>query len=104
TPFDFADVFRVLIQTSAITGSDGGSNAAEAFCDDIQDASLLPSSSCTLFRIAAVAKEPLENQLRIEFHRLWLVGRRPRDRIRVRAAVSFSAARTGSRIFDSQLQ
>src|SRR5690242_2617377 len=54
---DLADVFGVLIETGAISGSDRGANAAEAFGDNIQDASLLTSSSGAFFRIAAVAKE-----------------------------------------------
>src|SRR5262249_4256174 len=85
---DFADVFGVLLETRAIAGPDGRSNTSEAFCNDIQNASLLASSSGAFFRIAAIAKEPLEYRLRVEFHWLRLVGRRPRNRVCIRAAVS----------------
>ena len=39
---------------------------------------------------AAVAEQPLEDDLRVDLHRQRLVGRRPRDRVRIRAAVALS--------------
>src|SRR5437870_2125138 len=72
--------------------------------DRIQNAGVLLSSSRSLLRACSVAEQPLESHARIDLCRKGLGGRRPRDAIRVGAAITKVATAEIAGVFNPELK
>src|SRR6185503_9940748 len=98
---DLADLVGVLVDRSHVTGPELLAERPELLDQRIKDALALLHSLRANFRSRSAAEQALEDDLRIQLHRERTGPRHrfvlrcrelhPRDRVRVRAAVTFAA-------------
>src|SRR5262245_43924628 len=88
SPLDFAHVVDVRVELRAVACSEILLEGAELARHRIEDAGVLPPAGQSLLGTCAIAEQPLEDDAGIDLRRERLRRGRPRDRVRVRAAVA----------------
>ena len=95
---------RVLVEAQAIGRIEPDFEPRQASDERVEDAPVVLPARGALLGRAAVAEHALEHDLRVQLHRQRGRRRRPRDAVRVGAAVAFAAvARVRAGIFDGEL-
>ena len=98
------DVVHVRIDARLVASAEMGLERAELIDDRVENARVALSIAPSFFRARAIAKQPLEHHARVDLRRQRLRGRRPRDRVGVRAAVAPVAVAEVAHVLDAELQ
>src|SRR5207247_3979205 len=101
---DFANIFSIGVELGFIARPEVFLQKCQVMRDRIQNAGVLPSSGSSLLRTCSVAEQPLESHTRVDFCRKRLRGRRPRDAVRVGAAITKVAAAEIAGVFNPELK
>src|SRR4029077_4967982 len=100
----FANVIRVGVEPGLIAGAEVFLEKSQLMRDRIQNAGVLLSSTGSLVRACSVAEQPLERHPRIDLCRKRLRGRRPRNGVRVSAAITKVATAEIAGVFNAELK
>src|SRR2546425_13198501 len=103
-PLDFANVLGIGVEPCFITRTEIFLQKSQIMRDRLQDAGVLLSSGSSLLGACSVAEQPLESHTRIDLCRQRLRGCRPRDTVRVGAALSKVAAAEIAGVFNPKLK
>src|SRR5437660_8513032 len=104
SPFNLTDVFKIVVQLGPIARWDAFLDKSNLVSNGIEDAASPLSIHNAFVHAGTVAEQPLERHTRIDFCRKRRRRRRPRNGIRVTAAIA-PIAITGivTRILDAEL-
>src|SRR5438105_31404 len=103
-PLNFANVIGIGIEPRLITGAEVFLEKGQLMCDRIQNARVLLPPRSSLVRTGSIAEQPLESHTRIDLCREGLGGRRPRDAVRVSAAITKVTTAEIAGVFNPELK
>ena len=90
-PFDLTNVIEILADANPVALRKIVLQPGHFLCDRIKDAAVLPLPLEPVYRIASIAEQLLENDLRVVLHGVGRGRRFPRDRVCIRTGVTGAA-------------
>ncbi len=91
-PFDLADVLQIVVEPRSVLGAQPAAQPVHVPGQRIEDASIHLPLRQPLLGGAGPSEQALEHHPRVDLHRQRRRGRRPRNRVHVRAGVAGAAA------------
>src|SRR6266478_4510084 len=88
SPFNLTDVFKIIVELGSIARRDAFLDKSNLVCNRIEDAAGAFSIRNPFIHAGTVAEQPLERHTRIDFCRKGRGRRRPRNGVRVTAAIA----------------